>query len=41
MTLFPSAAGVLISVSCKAWARNIRHDNMDRIGLAHFELMID
>ena len=33
--------GVLISISCKAWAKNIKHDTMERMGLTHFELMID
>jgi len=33
--------GVLIAVECKAWAENIKHDRMERKGLAHFELMID
>lgn len=33
--------GVLISVSCKAWAKNIEHDVMERRGTTHFELMID
>jgi len=33
--------GVLISVTCKAWAKNIKHDYMERRGTTHFELMID
>lgn len=33
--------GVLISISCKAWAKNIKHDTMERMGLTHFELMVD
>jgi len=33
--------GVMIAVECKAWAENIKHDRMERRGLAHFELMID
>jgi len=33
--------GVLIAVECKAWANNIHHDRMKRMGLVHFELMID
>ena len=28
----------MIAVECKAWAKNIEHDSMDRIGLAHFEV---
>ena len=34
-------AGVLISITCKAWAKNIKHEVMDRVGTVHFELMID
>jgi len=33
--------GVLISITCKAWAKNIDHDYMERRGTTHFELMID
>ncbi|KAL1430044.1 hypothetical protein MTO96_015526 [Rhipicephalus appendiculatus] len=33
--------GVLINMECKAWAKNIKHDRQDRIGSAHFELMVD
>ncbi|TRY67875.1 hypothetical protein TCAL_06434 [Tigriopus californicus] len=33
--------GVLISISCRAWAKNIRFDYMERIGSVHFEMMID
>ena len=35
------AEGVLISISCKAWAKNIEHETQDRVGLTHFEIMID
>lgn len=35
------AAGVLINIECKAWAKNIKHDRQDRRGSVHFELMID
>jgi len=35
------ARGVMIAIECKAWARNIEHNSMERRGLAHFELMID
>ena len=31
---------VLINVECKAWAKNIHHDN-DREGILNFELMIE
>lgn len=33
--------GVLINIECKAWARNIIHDRVERRGSVHFELMID
>ncbi|EFA03901.1 sodium/potassium-transporting ATPase subunit beta-2 [Tribolium castaneum] len=33
--------GVLINIECKAWARNIHHDRVDRRGSVHFELMVD
>jgi len=33
--------GVMIAIECKAWAKNIEHDSMERRGLVHFELMID
>jgi len=35
--------GVLIAIECKAWAKNIKHDEtkMERIGSVHFELLID
>jgi hypothetical protein len=32
---------VLISVECKAWARNIEHDRDEKIGTVNFELMIE
>ncbi|KAJ4443652.1 hypothetical protein ANN_05327 [Periplaneta americana] len=34
-------AGILINIECKAWARNIVHDRQERVGMVHFELMID
>ena len=33
--------GVLINVECKAWAKNIKHNRMDREGSVHFELLMD
>jgi len=33
--------GVLISVECKAWHRGVYHDSKEKLGLVHFELMID
>lgn len=38
---FSFAAGILINVECKAWAKNIKHSRNDKIGAVHFELMID
>jgi len=32
--------GQLLHVECRAWAGNIIYDDMDRLGKAHFELMI-
>lgn len=34
-------AGVLISVECKVWAKNILHDRQRRLGSVIFELMMD
>lgn len=34
-------AGVLMNIECKAWAGNIKHNRMDRLGMVHFELLID
>ncbi|KAG5880190.1 hypothetical protein JTB14_036283 [Gonioctena quinquepunctata] len=33
--------GILINIECKAWAKNIIHDRVDRRGSVHFELMVD
>ncbi|CAN7943367.1 unnamed protein product [Ixodes pacificus] len=33
--------GVIITVECKAWAKNIHHDQQGRVGSVHFELLID
>ncbi|XP_048745735.1 probable sodium/potassium-transporting ATPase subunit beta-3 [Ostrea edulis] len=35
------ASGVLIMVECKAYARNIRHNRLEKAGMVHFELMVD
>jgi sodium/potassium-transporting ATPase subunit beta len=32
---------VLINIECKAWAKNIVHDKINRLGSVHFELLID
>ncbi|XP_022914204.1 sodium/potassium-transporting ATPase subunit beta-2-like isoform X2 [Onthophagus taurus] len=34
-------SGIVINIECKAWARNIKHSRVDRIGSVHFELLID
>lgn len=39
--LFHFAAGVLINIECKAWAKNIFYDRYERRGSVHFELMVD
>uniref|UniRef100_A0A1B6KZH3 Sodium/potassium-transporting ATPase subunit beta n=1 Tax=Graphocephala atropunctata TaxID=36148 RepID=A0A1B6KZH3_9HEMI len=33
--------GVIINVECKAWAKNLHHDRKEKIGVVHFELLID
>lgn len=33
--------GVLVMVQCKAYARNIRHNQLEKAGMVHFELMVD
>lgn len=35
------AAGTLINVECKAWARNIAHKKGTQIGRVHFELLVN
>ena len=32
--------GQLLHVECRAWAKNIGYNRMDRIGMVHFELFI-
>ena len=34
------AQGQLLHVECRAWAKNIKYNKMDRIGMTHFELFI-
>jgi len=31
----------LFMITCKVFAKNIKHDSMDRSGMVHFELMVD
>lgn len=33
--------GVLVMVECKAYAYNIIHDRTDKLGMVHFEMLID
>ena len=33
--------GVVINVLCRAWAKNIRHDTNDQLGLIQFSLLVD
>ncbi|XP_073994939.1 nervana 2 [Rhodnius prolixus] len=33
--------GVIINVECRAWAKNLIHDRKERIGIVHFEILID
>uniref|UniRef100_A0A1W7RAX9 Sodium/potassium-transporting ATPase subunit beta n=1 Tax=Hadrurus spadix TaxID=141984 RepID=A0A1W7RAX9_9SCOR len=35
------AKNVLINIECKAWARNIKHERADRLGMVHFEILAD
>ena len=30
----------MVHVECRAWARNIKYDRRDRIGIVHFELIV-
>nr|XP_034840057.1 sodium/potassium-transporting ATPase subunit beta-2-like [Maniola hyperantus] len=33
--------GIIINIECRAWARNIAYNRRDRVGVVHFELMIE
>lgn len=33
--------GILLMIECKAWAKNIIHNRLQKIGTIHFELLID
>jgi len=33
--------GVIINIECRAWAKNLIHDRKERIGIVHFEILID
>jgi len=34
-------SNVLINIQCASWAKNIKHATKERLGLVHFELLID
>ncbi|CAL8099438.1 unnamed protein product [Orchesella dallaii] len=31
----------LINVECRAWAKNVKYDRIDRLGSVHFEILVD
>nr|KAG5710560.1 hypothetical protein BaRGS_013206 [Batillaria attramentaria] len=33
--------GILLMITCKAWARNIDHDSNEMTGMVHFEVLVD
>lgn len=33
--------GMLLMITCKAWARNLQHDFNEMTGMVHFELLVD
>lgn len=33
--------GIVINIECRAWARNIKYDRKERLGVVHFELMLE
>jgi sodium/potassium-transporting ATPase subunit beta len=33
--------GVLLNIECKAWAKNIQHSRLERLGQVHFEIKVD
>lgn len=35
------SAGIVINIECRAWAKNIKYNRMERSGSVHFELLID
>jgi len=34
------AVGQFLHIECRAWAENINYHRRDRVGIAHFELMV-
>ncbi|XP_061378556.1 sodium/potassium-transporting ATPase subunit beta-2-like [Danaus plexippus] len=39
--LMKPRTGIVINIECRAWARNIKYNRKDRLGVVHFELMIE
>ncbi|KAF6215455.1 hypothetical protein GE061_010208 [Apolygus lucorum] len=33
--------GILLNIECKAWAKNIKHDRKEKVGMVQFEVLID
>ncbi|VVD05603.1 unnamed protein product [Leptidea sinapis] len=33
--------GIIINIECRAWARNIKYNRKEKLGMAHFEIMIE
>ncbi|XP_052756766.1 sodium/potassium-transporting ATPase subunit beta-2-like [Galleria mellonella] len=39
--LMKPMTGIVINIECRAWARNIKYDRRERLGVVHFEIMIE
>ncbi|XP_028025325.1 sodium/potassium-transporting ATPase subunit beta-2-like [Bombyx mandarina] len=33
--------GIILNIECRAWAKNIRYDRREKLGVVHFELMLE
>lgn len=33
--------GILLMITCRAFARNIVHDHVEQVGQVHFEVLVD
>ncbi|CAG5048132.1 unnamed protein product [Parnassius apollo] len=33
--------GILINIECRAWAKNIKYDRREKLGVVHFEIMLE
>ncbi|CAH2065817.1 unnamed protein product, partial [Iphiclides podalirius] len=33
--------GIVINIECRAWAKNIKYDRREKLGVVHFEVMIE